>query len=92
MKRQRRFQMELGHIHIHTCTSNIVIWLSGFQWLGLIRKATGRVLSTHQTATFIDSIYTHTHELTTIFTRRTGAHNNPLTILLAPNRFSHFTL
>ena len=38
--------------------------------------------------------HTHTrrHTLTPIFTTRTGTHNTPLTILLAPNRFSHFTL
>jgi len=82
----------------HTHSYSPLILLYGCQWCGLIRKARGRVLSTHRTATFIDSIYTHTyththtHKLTPIFTTRTGTHNNPLTILLAPNRFSHFTL
>lgn len=103
LNRLRTHVHTLLHTHIHTHTekhahtSNIVILLSGFQWCGLIRKARGRVLSTHHTATFIDSIYTqihtqHTHELTPIFTTRTGTHNTPLTIPLAPNRFSHFTL
>lgn len=71
------------------------VW--GCQRVGFVAKARVQgVCLSHQTATFIDSVRSHTHtytrKLTPIFTTRTGTHNTSLTILLAPNRFSHFTL
>lgn len=79
--RQMPFQMHTcKHMQTRPYTHTTpVIVLSGFQWLGLIGKARGRVLSAHHTATFIDSIYTHTN-------RRTHSHTQTDTHFHLKNR------